>query len=367
MSQQTVMAALLPFYARFMGRFPQVEDLAAAPEADVLAAWAGLGYYSRARNLHRAARMVVAAGGFPRTVEGLLELPGVGPYTAAAMASQCFGVAVPVWDGNVLRVMSRLSGRSDVFTAGFKAEMLERLGAVLAVGRDSSKKRNAMVKSAIQHREPSDLRNAANAVDPSAFNQGLMELGATVCTPRSPVCGRCPLSAGCVALRKGLQGELPPPKPRKAFVDVSARVFVARRVVARRGEQYLLVQRSAGQWFAGLWDFPSELGGVKEPVRRVAPLRMSAKATFRPGGGGGMASECPPKRHSEGRAGAPVACHTITHHKIRLTPVLVDAADAKTLIASTEARWFTIDEMLGGDLALATTAKKVLRAFKHCL
>jgi A/G-specific adenine glycosylase len=315
---------LMPFYARFMARFPTVEVLAAAPEADVLAAWAGLGYYSRARNLHRAAKAVVAAGGFPRTVEGLLELPGVGPYTAAAVASQSFGVAAVVWDGNVQRVMSRVAGRADVFSAGFKTEMLARLDDVLR----------------------------ASGAAPSEFNQGLMELGALVCMPRSPVCGRCPLSEGCVAFREGRVGELPPPKPRKAFVDVQARVFVA-----ERDGRYLLVQRRPGQWFAGLWDFPSELGGVRSPVIGV-DVPSSAKRNFRPASGGTLGSEVP----LGGTSRATVAAkHTITHHKISLKPELVSPSDVKTMTAGAESRWFTLDEMLSADVALATTAKKVLR------
>ena len=303
MSQQTVMAALLPYFARFMGRFPSVQDLATAPDEEVMKAWAGLGYYSRARNLHRAAKQL-ANGGWPRTLEGWLEVPGVGPYTAAAVTAQCFGGREPVWDGNVLRVMSRFLGRGDAYSAAFKLDAMAQLRAV--------------------------LKNEGLA--PSAFNQGLMELGATVCSPKNARCHACPISDGCVAFHERRVGELPPPKPRKDFIDVRVRSFVL-----VKGGRVFVVPRMRGQWFAGLWDFPSELGGVKAPVL-CAPVSRAGAASAKP------------------------VRHSITHHKVLIEPVII--SDAKTAKALTggEGRWLTPEELAAGAVPLATTAKKVWRA-----
>jgi len=162
MLQQTRAQAVIPYYQRFLDRFPGAEVLAHAREADVLASWSGLGYYSRARNLQRAARAIVAAGRFPEDYEGIRELPGVGPYTAAAVASIAFGAPHAVLDGNVLRVISRL--RAD--------------GADVR----SSKTRARFQKIADEWLDRGN---------PGEFNQAIMELGATVCLPRAPRCPAC--------------------------------------------------------------------------------------------------------------------------------------------------------------------------------
>ena len=189
MLQQTTVAATIPYYERFLRRFPTIAALAAAPLEDVLAAWAGLGYYARARNLHACARAVVAAGGFPRDLAGLRALPGIGDYTAAAVGAIAFGVpAVPV-DGNVERVVARLFAVGEAMP---KAKpMLRRLAARL--GDDP----------------------AARA-RPSDFAQALFDLGATVCTPAAPACALCPWMADCAGRRAGIAAELPRKAAKRA-------------------------------------------------------------------------------------------------------------------------------------------------------
>lgn len=224
MLQQTRVAAALPYYERFLQRFPTVESLAGAPEQELLAVWSGLGYYSRARNLQKAARQVVAAGGFPRTYEGLRELAGIGDYTAAAVASISFGLPHAVLDGNVMRVLTRL----------------------LADGGDiQSPKTRARLAAAAQ--EFLDQRA------PAEHNQAVMELGALVCLPREPQCLLCPLAAQCVARLEGRAAEFPVKLRKQKKVEVE----LALLVVEREG-RVLVWQRGAGEGrMAGFWELPS--------------------------------------------------------------------------------------------------------------
>lgn len=188
MLQQTTVTAVIPYYDRFVSRFPTVEALAAAPADQVMSAWAGLGYYARARNLHACAKVVAESGGFPRELDGLRALPGIGPYTAAAIGAIAFGLpAVPV-DGNVERVASRLFAIEQPLPAAKPAirAAAERLG-----------------------------EDAAARERPSDFAQALFDLGAGVCTPSAPGCAICPLIAACQARRLGIQATLPRKAPKK--------------------------------------------------------------------------------------------------------------------------------------------------------
>ena len=189
MLQQTTVAAVAPYYERFLARFPDVAALAAAPEQAVMQAWAGLGYYARARNLHACARAVAGQGGFPRDVESLRALPGIGPYTAAAVAAIAFGVPVVPVDGNVERVTARLFA-IEAPLPGAKAAIA---AAAARLGED-----------------------AAARARPSDFAQALFDLGATICTPAAPACAVCPLLAGCAAHRLGIAAELPRKAPKPA-------------------------------------------------------------------------------------------------------------------------------------------------------
>lgn len=223
MLQQTRVAAAIPYYERFLDRFPTVDALAAAPESDVLTAWSGLGYYSRARNLLTAARQVVERGGFPRTYAEIRELAGVGDYTAAAVASIAFELPHAVLDGNVARVVARLRCEE----GDIKSQPVRRRL------RDTAE-------------ELLDRRR------PGEFNQAMMELGATVCVPREPSCVACPVAADCEALKRGRQRDLPVKSRDSRAVRIEEVLFV----IERKGK-ILMWQRPPGDSrMAGFWELP---------------------------------------------------------------------------------------------------------------
>lgn len=184
MLQQTTVAAVMPYFERMIARFPQVENLAEASEAEVFEMWAGLGYYSRARNLHKAAKSL-AQSGFPQTADELIKLPGFGPYTSRAVASLAFNEHVGVLDGNVIRVLSRFFGLKIAWWNNKEKQILQKISDALA-----------------QTTQNADV------------NQGLMELGATVCTPKKTLCLLCPWKKNCVALKDDCVTQLPLAKPK---------------------------------------------------------------------------------------------------------------------------------------------------------
>lgn len=216
MLQQTRMEVVLPYFERFLQRFPSVAALAAATDDDVTAAWSGLGYYRRARML-RAGAVVVSerfAGTIPTTVEALLTIPGIGRYTAGAIASIAFDVRAPIVDGNVARVVARLFGDDE----------------------DGWGRAEALVKA---------------CKSPRMFNQGLMELGALICTPRNPTCLICPLRKDCVALATGRVDELPRPKEKKATRDLEIALYL---IHDRKGR--VLMRRESGPLMNDLYHLP---------------------------------------------------------------------------------------------------------------
>ncbi|HLL02112.1 MAG TPA: A/G-specific adenine glycosylase [Myxococcaceae bacterium] len=225
MLQQTQVATVIPYWQRFLTRFPTVEALAAAPLDDVLAAWKGLGYYSRARNLHRAAQEIVSrfGGRLPSTADELLTLPGFGRYTAGAVASIAFGEQAPLVDGNVARVLSRL----------FEVE-----------GLPGDRTREAQLWTL--------ATGLVRGERPGDFNQALMEHGATVCRPESPLCLLCPVRGACGAFRHGRVDELPPAKvratPKRLTLALAVWPHEDTLLFARRAEKGL---------FAGLWELPA--------------------------------------------------------------------------------------------------------------
>ena len=223
MLQQTRVAAVLPYYRRFLRRFPSVKALARALEVDVLATWSGLGYYARARNLHRAARSIQQAGAFPRDYESIRRLPGVGDYTAAAIASIAFGQPHAVLDGNVTRVLARLSGESGHVRAAATRRRLRQLA-----------------EGQLDRRNPGD------------FNQALMELGATVCLPREPRCPVCPLRDACQAFQDGRPEELPVKSPPSCPVRLERTLLL----IERRGKLLLWRRDDEATRLAGFWELP---------------------------------------------------------------------------------------------------------------
>jgi len=224
MLQQTTVAAVVPYFQRFLEKFPAIRDLAAAPEEQVLRAWEGLGYYRRARHLWQAAQTLDREnnGEFPRDLEAVLALPGIGRYTAGAILSIAFDARHPILEANTLRLYSRL--------LGFRGDPRSTSGSRL-------------------------LWQAATAWLPEhnvgQFNQALMEVGSLICTPREPACSQCPLSALCVTNQHGWQAEIPIPakKPQIEAVREAA-------VLVRRQGQILLLKNGPGARWAGLWDFP---------------------------------------------------------------------------------------------------------------
>jgi A/G-specific adenine glycosylase len=238
MLQQTQVKTVLGYWPRFLQRFPTVSALAAAEESDVLALWRGLGYYARARGLWRAAQAVAAwhDGKLPAEKDALLALPGFGRYTAGAVGSIAFGLPLPLVDGNVARVFSRLFA-----IEGPTGE------------REREKRIWAVAEALLPPGRPGD------------WNQALMELGATVCTPKTPRCERCPLMNACTARAMGRVHELPEPKvraPRKAL-------HLACAVVERKG-RVLLLQRPSGGLFGGLWELPSIEVPEGAPVKKAS-------------------------------------------------------------------------------------------------
>jgi A/G-specific adenine glycosylase len=221
MLQQTRVAAVIPYYERFLRRFPDPAALAAAPEDEVLTLWSGLGYYSRARNLQKAARQILAMGSFPRTHDHIRELAGVGDYTASAVASIAFGLPHAVVDGNVRRVIARIT--------------------------------NALGET----QEIADL--LLDRKNPSRSNQALMELGAVVCVPRDPQCGACPIAVECQAKKAGTQNELPGKRSKPATIHLKRNLLI----IHQKGKILL----APSPRVLGFWDLPEPFEGARIGAR----------------------------------------------------------------------------------------------------
>jgi A/G-specific adenine glycosylase len=304
MLQQTQVGTVIGYYARFLGRFPDVQALAAASIDEVLPLWAGLGYYARARNLHACARVVVErhGGRFPGSAAGLALLPGIGRSTAAAIAAFCFDERAAILDGNVKRVLARQFG-----VAGFpgQAAVQRRLWALAA-----------------------ELLPEAAAMP--AYTQALMDLGATVCTPKRPRCAACPVAAGCVARGEGLIDALPAARPRRAL-----RVRRAWWLLALAQSQVLLQRRPASGLWGGLW-VPPEFDS--EAAARQAAERLAAAA--------------PPVQP------LPARRHAFTHYTLEYTPLLVQLPQPPSAAAEPgAAQWFGLAEPA---LAVPTPVRRLL-------
>jgi len=296
MLQQTRVETVRDYYRRFLARFPDVQALAAADLAEVLKLWEGLGYYSRARNLHKAAQAVAQAHGgeLPGRFAELRKLPGFGPYTAAAVASIGFGEAVPVVDGNVLRVYCR-----------FTADPAD-------IGRPAT--RRAVFAA---------LQPAIAGVDPAAFNQGLMELGALVCKPRQPRCEACPLAADCVARREGRTAELPV-KAAKAPVphhDVAVALLW-------RGERLLVQRRPVERMLGGLWELPGGKVRAGESLAEALRRRLLAETGLEVTPGPVLGS----------------VRHAFTHFRITVHAHAATASGEPQALDATELRWVNAAE-----------------------
>ena len=307
MLQQTRVETVRGYYDRFLARFPNVAALAAADEADVLKLWEGLGYYSRARNLHQAAQQVVRdfGGEMPHDVAQLRQLKGIGAYTAGAIASIAFDQRVPAVDGNVIRVVSRLSGiRENVGIPSVRRELEEKAASLVPVAR------------------------------PGDFNQALMDLGSAICVPGTPNCDACPLRLHCDAYDAGDAEDLPvlpqknPPKPLDWDV-----------LLIRSGDCILMRQRTETM-LHGLWFFPMLPGHTDNPADFAAQMHMNL--------------------HSIRTAGE--AKHVFTHQIWRMKLYTMDAADEN---APKGYRYVTLDEM--NALTIPTAMKAAVQTVRAWL
>jgi A/G-specific adenine glycosylase len=308
MLQQTVVATVVPYFERFVARFPDLQALADAAEDDVLAHWSGLGYYSRARNLHRAARAVMDehGGALPPDEEALRRLPGVGPYTAAAVAAIAFDRRTFALDGNAASVMARLTNDDRPIDRPAVRDALRARGLELV-----------------------PVRRAGD------FAQAVMELGARVCVTGSPRCEACPVSRWCQARAAGTVAALPARSPRRA-----KRVVRVACVAVERAGRVLLVRRAAGTLLGGTWTLPAVESRPRESDR-TASRRALAELGLRPAGAVAAAGEIR---------------HVFTHRDV--TARVLRTGAAGELRAGAGARWVKRDELR--TLGLATFTYKTL-------
>ena len=292
MLQQTQVATVIPYFHSFVDRFPTVQSLADSDLQEVLRLWQGLGYYSRAKNLRAAARKIVEefAGKIPSDLEELLSLPGVGRYTAGAIRSIAFNQPAPILDGNVARVLCRLDGiLGDPKTPAVRALLWERARAILPGKRVGD------------------------------FNSALMELGALICTPKSPNCHECPVKSHCKALAAGMQDRIPPPRKAKAIPLIHRST-----VCIRHGQRYLIEQRPAtGRW-AGMWQFIT----FEEKTASAATLKARTHLEI----------------SSLRRLGT--INHNLTHRRYEFAVFVCDAKNVRSAPKTNSTRkWLTLEDL----------------------
>ena len=320
MLQQTQVRTVIPYWERWLAALPDLSALAAAPEEQVLKLWEGLGYYSRARNLQRSARVLMeeSGGRIPQTVPALLKLPGIGRYTAGAIASIAFNQPAAILDGNVIRVLTRLHALGGDPKS---VRVNQRLWSLA----------EELVSIAATHGSGGNRPAVAGAC--SALNQSLMELGATLCTPRDPQCERCPVSAECRARLMDRTDSYPEPSPR-------APILVQRKVVAvvNRSGRYLVRQRAQEGINGGFWEFPErDLNAGESPVEIAAAwLRCPISALL----------ELKPLQHS------------ITRYRIHLSvfQLRIPAGSSGRHLGTC---WATVEEL--AELALTAAHRRIAR------
>lgn len=319
MLQQTQIATVIPYYERWMARWPTVEALAAATLDEVLKMWEGLGYYSRARNLHAAAGIVARelGGRLPRTVAGLQKLPGIGRYTAGAIASIAFDVPAPVLDGNIIRVLSRLHDiEEDVTRSQTRARLWRLAEAGVPIDR------------------------------PGDYSEALMELGQQICVPQAPRCLICPVASPCLARQRGTQLERPvrPPRKRTPHYDVVAAI-IWRDGGPSSGGRFLIAQRPLNGLLGGLWEFP---GGKVEPGESMPDaLRREIREE--------LALEIEPG------AALTVVEHAYTHFRITLHAFHATCISGGVEhLGVADHAWVTLDDL--ERYAFAVTNRKIIAA-----
>lgn len=305
MLQQTQVTAVIGYYGRFMQRFPDIKTLAEATQDEVLQHWSGLGYYSRARNLHRAAHMIMEehAGKFPQDVELIQQLPGIGRSTAAAIASFAFDACYPILDGNVKRVFAR-----HFVIEGWPGQ--PKVEASMWALAESLLPASGMV----------------------AYTQGLMDMGATLCTRTRPQCSACPLQTTCGAYLQGRTHALPSPKPRKSIPEKTTTMLVL-----LRGNEVLLEKRPPSGIWGGLWSFP-EITDQDTTPQEAALQRFSV--------------------HTEPLPVMPMLTHTFTHFRLHITPQPLQVV-SPTQIESGGFIWLDLHEAI--EAAIPTPVRTLLK------
>jgi A/G-specific adenine glycosylase len=334
MLQQTRVATVVDYYRRFLRRFPTVRALARAPQSAVLKHWAGLGYYSRARNLHRAAKEIVArhGGRFPRTLDAALALPGVGAYTAAAVLSIAYRQPHAVLDGNVARVLARLFAIRGDLRQPRRWRKLQGLAQGLIAGT--------------QHAAPL-------AGD---WNQAMMELGATVCTPRAPRCAACPVARWCRAKQLGIADHLPAARRKRAPEQVHIAAAV---LLDPRGRTLLVPPNGASHngLFSRLWQFPAAEGnGDGRRQLRTALLATKVERSIQ-----SAPRDTESTEHARRWIALAPARHTVTHREIALRPYLLRVAQLPRIAGARTPRLDRLDS-----LAVSSATRKIARrALEH--
>ncbi len=319
MLQQTTVKAVVPFYERFINRFPDLTSLASADIEEVLPFWAGLGYYSRARMLHRCAQQIIEKydGVFPTELNRVLELPGIGRYTAGAVTSIAFGQKNPIVDANVARLFARL----------FLIE---------------GDLKNAANQTLLWQHATCVVESCNDEFPPSIVNPAMMELGALVCTPKNPKCESCPVQGFCGAFKTHRQNELPFIAPKRRSVELQDVCAFVTRLSSEGNEEVLLRQRShdAGIWWRGMWELPRTTRQQNESAPDALQRLLCDEL-----GCENIAVETPLKTIS----------HGVTHHKIALECWRVEVKESS---AHSSTRWFAWDEI--APLALPSAMKNLL-------
>lgn len=314
MLQQTQVVTVIPYFDRFIDRFPDVQTLAEADQSDVLKYWEGLGYYSRARNLHKAAQSVLEFfnGVLPADYDRLQTIQGIGPYIAAAIGSIAFGIKVPVVDGNVFRVVTRYYG------------IFEDIS--------KPKTRDIIFK---------ELEPVIKKCNASHFNQGLMELGALVCSPTSPDCKLCPLNKSCFAYMNNKISELPVKAKKKAVPQMN----VAIAIVEKDGK-ILIAKRRQNQMLGGLWEFPGGKQEAGESLEETVVRELREET--------GMTVEII-KRLTDVR-------HVFSHFKLTITPFICSHVKGiAKAITSDDVKWIKISDF--DKYPFPTVNKKIIKEY----
>ncbi len=335
MLQQTQVVTVIPYFERFVASFPNIAALAAATEEQVLAHWSGLGYYARGRNLHKAAQLILAkhGGEFPRDFEQILELPGIGRSTAAAVCALAYHERRAILDGNVKRILARYCGIAG--WAGNKQveeKLWQHAEALLPdeTTSHSTKPASGQVAGYLPLGEGwGEGESVDRSADIATYTQALMDMGATVCTRSRPKCANCPVQADCVALQTERIAELPAPRPRKTVPEKQATFLLL-----MHGHDILLEKRPGSGIWGGLWCPPQVADGQESDYVQRNGMKVNVRTEL------------------------PTFTHTFTHFKLHITPVLLRMKQKPQRVQQAGSVWLDVDEAL--QAAIPTPVRKML-------